>query len=342
MKLPIASAAATACLLLSPGLASAAGQFTVFDDIPQFGIYVSTPPNYTPPPGVVMLKNGTRYISKLTKAQKQTLGTDLKARVTYHAQCDNYDRLGGLFLMIKPKGVAPVDGDPIIEIARWITPFSNYWNGDKATYVFADADLSAFAGLMGNRTVDVWLGLDGGSNPYSGDPCTNRDVTPDFRAVGFRYSVDLLSTTARVPTKGMPSLPVPYGDYTAVPVAGSAPSNRTGTGRAVVIVSGHGAASGGNEYKNTTDTLTVNGTVVGSFSTQVNCASYRKYSPDGNPFLFMGNLTYNPRNWCPGALVAAQTFPVTLQSTNAVSLDMSDASVPEGSYYRTSITLLPN
>lgn len=341
MKLTIASAA-TACILLSPAVASAAGTFNVFDDIPQFGIYVSTPPNYTPPPGVVMLKNGTRYISKLTKAQKSMIGADLKARVTYHAQCDNYDRLGGMFLIIKPKGQPVLDDDPIIEIARWITPFSNYWNGDKATYVFPEADLSAFAGLMGNRKVDVWVGIDGGSNPYTGDPCTNRDVTPDFRAVGFRYSMDLVSTTPRIATRGLPSLPVPYGDYTAVPVAGSADSGKRGAGKAVVIVSGHGAANGGNEYKNTTDTLTVNGEVVGSFSTQVNCAQYRKYSPDGNPFLFIGNLTNNPRNWCPGALVAAQTFPVQLKANNTASLDMSDPAVPEGSYYRTSITLLPN
>ena len=343
MKLSFASTAAAAALGLSMGSASAApGSFTVFDDLPQFGIYVSDPPDYTPPAGVVMLKNGTRYVTRLTPSQRAMVGSDLKARVTYHAQCDNYDRLGSLFVVVKPAGVAPVETDPMVEIARWITPFSNYWNGDKATYVFPDADLSAFAGLMRNRKVDVWLGIDGGSNPYDGDPCTSRDVTPAFRAVGFRYSVDLVSTLPGVASKGLPSLPVPYGDYTAVPVSGTASSTRTGMGTALVIVSGHGSANGGDEYKHTTDTLTVNGTVAGSFSTQVNCSGYRKYSPDGNPFIFIGNNTNNPRNWCPGALVPAQTFRVTLGAQNTASLDMDDPSVPEGSYYRSSITLLPD
>jgi len=343
MKLSFACAAVAASLTFATGSTNAApGTVNVFDDLPMFGIYVSEPPAYTPPPGVVMLNNGTRFITRLSAAQRVATGADLRARITYHAQCDNYDRLGSLFLVVKPAGVPPTEADPLIEVARWVTPFSNYWNGAKATYVFPEADLSPFAGLMRNRQVDVWLGVDGGSNPYDGDPCTNRDVTPEFRAVGFRYSVELVSSLPPRPAKGLPSLPVAYGDYTAVPVSGSAPSSRSGPGTAIVIVSGHGSANGGDEYKHTNDTLSINGTVAGSFSTQVNCASYRQYSPDGNPFIFIGNQGSNPRNWCPGALVQAHAFRVTLGAQNSASLAMDDPAVPEGSYYRTSITLLPD
>ncbi|WP_396267828.1 peptide-N-glycosidase F-related protein [Ideonella sp.] len=335
--------AATALLGLSVGGAMAApGTFNVFSDLPMFGIYVSTPPAYTPPPGVVMQRNGTRFVTQLTSAQRALIGSDLKARVTYHAQCDNYDRLGAMFLIVKPVGVPLSDGDPITEVARWITPFSNYWNGVKATYTFPDADLSAFAGLMRNPNLDVWVGIDGGSNPYTGDPCTNRDVTPEFRAVGFRYSLDLASTRGTPKLKSTAAMPVPFGDYTAVPVAGAARLAQASAGTAVVIVSGHGAANGGDEYKHTNDTLTLNGNVVGSFSTMVDCKRYRQYSPDGNPFIFLNNKTSNPRNWCPGALVAARAFKVSLLPENTVSLGMGDARVPEGSYYRTSITLLPH
>jgi len=66
---------------------------------------------------------------------------------------------------------------------------------------------------------------------------------------------------------------------------------------------GHGSAAGGDEYENTMDTLDVNGAKVGSFSTAIDCAPYAKYSPDGNPGIFTGNTTGNPRNWCPGAPV---------------------------------------
>lgn len=332
-----------ALALLSTAAAQAApGTFTVFEDLPQFGIYVTDPPAYTPPRGVIMLNNGTRFVRRLTPAQRQLIGADVKARITYLAQCDNYDRLGSLFIVVKPAGVRPREADPLIEIARWVTPFSNYWRGDKATYTFPDADLSPFAGVLTNPALDVWIGIEGGSNPYDGDPCTTRDVTPEFRAVGFRYTVALASTTAAPAATGAPVMPVTLGDYTTVPVTGSATARQAGPGTAVVIVSGHGADNGGNEYKNTTDTLTVNGTVAGSFSTKVDCAAYRQYSPDGNPFIFLGNNGGNPRNWCPGALVPARTFRVEVQADNSVALDVSDPSVPAGSSYRTSVTLIPD
>lgn len=335
-----------ACLAVAAASVSAApGTFTAFSDIPQFGMYATSPPVYTPPAGVLMQRNGTRFLTQITPAQQAKIGTDARARVTYHAQCDNYDRLGALFLVFKPHGELPTeaDADAGMEVARWVTPFSDYWQGSKATYTFADADLAPFAALMASTKKDVWIGIDGGSNPYNGDPCTKRNVTPEFRAVGFRYSVDVVSSAA-APTapERRPSGPVLKANYTAVPIEGSAPSRRTGPGKAIVIVSGHGSDNGGNEYKHTNDTLTVNGVVVGSFSTKVNCASYRKYSPDGNPFLFMNNNGSNPRNWCPGALVPARVFPVTLTKNNTVRLDMDDASVPAGSYYPTSITLIPD
>jgi hypothetical protein len=106
-----------------------------------------------------------------------------------------------------------------------------------------------------------------------------------------------------------------------------------------VIVSGHGAGGGGDEYENTNDTVTVNGQTVGTFSTAIDCASFAKYSPDGNPGIFQGNNTaLNPRNWCPGALVPSHTFPATLTpGINSVSLDSNPGAVPSGSNYATSI-----
>lgn len=339
----LSSLSAAGLMLAAAGVAHAApGTFTVFDAIPQFGIYVTDPPNYTPPPGIVMLNNGTTFLARLTPSQRSMIGTDVAAQITYHAQCDNYDRLGSLFMIVKPAGAKPTIQDKPIELVRWITPFSDYWQGEYATRMFAPASLAPFAALLTDPRLDVWLGIKGGSNPYDGDPCTNRVTDPDFAAVGFKYTVALTSTLPAASGARGIAAPVPLADYTAVPIAGSARSRAAGAGSAIVIVSGHGSASGGDEYKHTNDTLTLNDEVVGRFSTQVNCASYRKYSPDGNPFIFFFNGTTNPRNWCPGALVPSYTFPVALRRNNTVSLDMDDPSVPAGSYYSTSITLVPN
>jgi hypothetical protein len=315
--------------------------FKVFDRIPQYGMYATrNPNNYTPPADVLMWSYGAYFVAKLSPAQRAAIGGDLAARITYHAQCDNYDRLGTLFFVLAPPGQPPKVTDPRTELARFITPFSDYTQGTLATYVFPNADISAFAATLASVGQDVWIGIGGGSNPYDGDPCTNANVTPDFRDVGFKYSLEMVSTKPLPAGAGTTITALNYFQATKVPVTGTL-NNPGGelAGRVTVIVSGHGSEAGGDEYRYTQDTLSVGGMQLGSFSTQTNCASYEKYSPDGNPGIFRNNTSNNPRNWCPGALLPAHTFPVTLRSgSNAVSLAMSNAQLPSGSYYATSIS----
>ena len=319
----------------------APGTSRVFDQIPQFGIYNTTDPIYTPPSGVVMWSHGTVFLTKLTPPQQSQIGADLKARVTYHAQCDNYDRLGGLFFIVLAKGQTPTPTDDRIELARFITPFSDYMRGALATYVFPIADVSTFARTLADPSRDVWVGIAGGSNPYTGagDPCPS--VAADFKAVGFKYSLDLVSTQPLSAGSSMILNALYYVSATSVPVTGTF-TNSTGssiTGRVTVIVTGHGSAAGGNEYMNTQDTVSLNGTQIGMFGTMVNCASYAQYSPDGNPGIFQNNTTNNPRNWCPGELVPPRSFPATLNTgTNSVSLGITPSTVPSGSYYPTSFS----
>jgi len=318
------------------------GTFKLFDQIPQFGIYVTMDPaNYTPPPGVLMWSYGTVFLTKLTAAHKGMIGSDLKARVTYHAQCDNYDRLGGLFFIVLPVGQTPTTTDQRTELARFITPFSNYTRGALATYVFPLADISTFAGVFADPSHDVWIGIAGGSNPYtgSGDPCPS--VAADFKAVGFKYSLDFVSTQPRAGGSSTILTALYYVSATTVPVTGTFTNNSGGslTGRVTVIVTGHGSAAGGNEYMNTQDTVSLNGTQIGAFSTMVNCASYEQYSPDGNPGIFRNNTTSNPRNWCPGELIPPRSFAATLNTgSNAISLGITPSTVPSGSYYPTSFS----
>jgi hypothetical protein len=314
--------------------------FNVFDHLPQFGIYATTDPVYTPPPGVVMWSHGTVFVTQLSAMQQSSIGADLAARITYFAQCDNYDRLGGLFFLLEPKGQAPQPTDPRIEIVRFITPFSDYTQGKLATDVYPDADISPYAQALADTSHDVWIGIAGGSNPYGGDPCVAADASADFSAVGFLYSLDLVSTKPLTLGPSVVLTAIADVSEMTLPITGTF-TNPGGQidGHVTVIVSGHGSAAGGDEYRYTQDTLTVNGQQVGSFSTQIDCASYAKYSPDGNPGIFQGNTTNNPRNWCPGAFVPAHTFPVTLgpgQST--VTLTIKPALLPSGSYYPTSIT----
>jgi hypothetical protein len=314
--------------------------FNVFDSIPQFGIYAHADPNYTAPPGVLMWTYGTEFVVKLTADQQASIGSDLAARVTYIAQCDNYDRLGTVFFVREPSGTAPQPTDPRTELVRFVTPFSDYTRGALATHVYPDADISSYAQVLADPTMDVWIGIGGGSNPYSGDPCTN--AMQSLAAIGFKYSLDFTSTQPLATRGPATALTAIYDTQEmTVPVTGTFlnSSSTPITGHVTVLVSGHGSAAGGDEYEHTQDALVVEGAQVGSFDTQIECSPFAQFSPDGNPGIFQNNLTTNPRNWCPGALVPAHTFPVTLvPGNNSIELDVSPSQLPSGSYFATSIT----
>ncbi|MEU0877179.1 discoidin domain-containing protein [Lentzea sp. NPDC005914] len=323
------------------------GTIGVFDHIPQFGIYTSNDPaGYTPPAGVLMWNRGTEFARKLTDAEKALIGDDLRVRVSYHAQCDNYDRIGTVFYVSVPKGTTPTATTPRVTLQDFITPFSNYWRGAKANYTFRDADLGPYAGALADPARDVYLGIGGGSNPYGGDPCDSHpEVTPEFKAIGFKYSMSLISTVALTArdhdVAGMISgVRETTNSVTAGPVRHTATSNR---GDIALVIAGYGSAAGGEEYSSTTVTVSVNGTRVGSFSTAVDCASLEQYSPDGNPGIFRNNTTNNPRSWCAGGLIPSRYFPTGDITGKDVAVTIGiGRPVPYvgDSGYRTSVSLL--
>jgi hypothetical protein len=207
--------------------------------------------------------------------------------------------------------------------------------------VFANADLKSYARTLADPEKDVWVGIGGGSNPYDGDPCSSTNMPDDFKAIGFKYSLEFVSTKP-LAAAGPSATLIGIYNVQAMRVPVTAEIDNPGEklrGRVTVIVSGHGAESGGDEYANTMDTLSVNGQAVGSFSTKIDCAMYAKFSPDGNQGIFNNNNAGNPRNWCPGALVPPHTFDAALNpGKNQISLAIDPARVPSGSYYATSIS----
>jgi hypothetical protein len=223
---------------------------------------------------------------------------------------------------------------------RFITPFSDYKRGSLATYAYPAADIAAHARTLADPGTDVWVGIGGGSNPYDGDPCTNDSKPEDFKAIGFLYSLEFASTTPLAAATHTTLIATYNLQAMQIPVPGKLDNpGQDLMGKITVIISGHGSDSGGDEYQNTTDTLSVNGQQVGMFKTAIDCAPYAKFSPDGNQGIFSGNNAGNPRNWCPGALVPPHTFPAMLKpGMNEVSLGINPSRLPSGSYYATSIS----
>ncbi|MBO0840258.1 MAG: hypothetical protein J2O49_05525 [Sciscionella sp.] len=348
-----ASTASTSTASLSTAAASVAtarkphtaGTVTVFDHIPQFGIYRSTDPSYTPPAGVLMWNHGTEYARQLSTDEKAKIGSDVALRLTYHAQCDNYDRFGNVFYIAMPHGQTPTASTPRVTLEDFITPFSDYWQGNLATRQYPDASMSGFANALADPNRDVWVGISGGSNPYSGDPCDGKGLPTSFTDVGFSYSLALVSTKPLVSADpDVDAILSRYGLTTNTYTSPAVPNTAEhGTGKLAVSIAGYGADSGGEEYTNTTITVNVNGAKLTSFSDAVDCAQYAVYSPDGNPGIFVGNTTYNPRSWCPGAAIPTRFFDLgdIANKTTTVNLAI-DRPTPftAESQYRTSLAIL--
>lgn len=322
------------------------GEVVVFDQLPQFGIYRSTEPDYTPPADVSMWTHGTEWAKKLSDADKAAIGADAKLKLTYHAQCDPYDRFGNLFYISVPKGT-PVDATtPRTTFQDFITPFSDWRQGAKATYTFPQSNIAPFVRVLNDPARDIYIGIKGGSNPYTGDPCTNTSFPASYKEVGFKYSLSIVSTQA-APAASATSI-VSFrsaSEEKATPIIAGPKdiAGPQGAGTVALSIAGYGASSGGEEYSKTDVTVRVNGTVVGAFNTGIDCASYLQYSPRGNPGIFQNNLTTNPRSWCPGALVPLRYFPVTQVggAPATIQLDLSRTGpYTSDSMYRTSLSLI--
>lgn len=321
----------------------------VFDQIPQFGIYRSTDPSwYTPPAGVLMWSHGTEYARKLSATEKVQLGADLALRITYHGQCDEYDRFASVFFISTPIGVTPSVSTPRVTLVDFISPFSNAWQGAYSTRVYPNAAIWPYLDAMNDPNRDIWVGISGGSNPqYGSDACQQRGITdPTIAEVGFKYSLSLVSTQPAGAAGDRDVISLLSRSEEKDDAITTAPANTTAQlnlATLAINIAGYGADPGGQEYAKSNITIYRNGLTLAMFNTGVDCAALAVYSPRGNPGIFQNNLTTNPRSWCPGGVI--QTRYYDLGAVNGITQDISvkvgnPSPWTAQSVYRTSLSIL--
>ncbi|RXM51570.1 MULTISPECIES: PNGase F N-terminal domain-containing protein [unclassified Chryseobacterium] len=117
------------------------------------------------PTGLIRLGN-TRYARKLTDTEMDSFKAKIAMRVTIGALCDNYDRLGEVFLALVPKNQSTYTlDDPNvkrIEAARYITPFMNKNRSPiEVPYTYDVSNLySVFHNTELRNTYDMYMELD--------------------------------------------------------------------------------------------------------------------------------------------------------------------------------------
>lgn len=299
---------------------------SVISDAVYYDGYAATVSN--PVPAGLTRLNNARYTRKLTDAELDSFKAKIAMRVTIAALCDNYDRLGEVFLAMIPKSQSTYTiNDPNvkrIEVGRYITPFMNKnKTPSEVPYTYDVSNLySIFHDTVLRSQYDLYMELDVFGVPYAAQTqipsCTNRNDV--FSGTLTFFSTD----TGATPTDNNSIVPLlsynSLNNYNSTDVTGETvrivtfnlPSPVTNA-RFFVISTPHGANSGGEEYVRRQNYSYIDDVQVLTYTPGgTSCEPYRVYNTQINgiygasPKTFADWTSWN--NWCPGNSVPIREF----------------------------------
>ncbi len=298
--------------------------------------------------GIKRISNSS-YITKLTKSEIEAIGDSLELEIIIEAACDNYDRIGKVFLSLIEKGY-PYHEDIVvsqIEIARFITPFmdkNKYPN--EVPYFF---DISNIAKYLRDTDIsneyDFWIEFSVFGVPYAAQNevagCAGRnDVflgTLKFNSSG-KYSkkpnqqIIPVATFASLNNSNNSDSPGQTVRIFNVDVA----SPMTNV-KMYVITSNHGANAGGEEYNRRIHNIYFDDKLIATYKPGgKSCEPFRQYNTQGN-----GIYGSTPRsesewtswnNWCPGDKIPTRIYGLEnlAVGTHTFKIEVPDAEFVNG------------
>ncbi|WP_343610549.1 peptide-N-glycosidase F-related protein [Chryseobacterium oranimense] len=301
-------------------------RMNLISDAVYYDGYAATVSNPVPT-GLIRLSN-TRYTRKLTDAELNSFKAKIAMRVTIGALCDNYDRLGSVFLTMVPKSqpTYTIDDTNVkrIEVGRYITPFmSKNRSPLEVPYTYDLSNLySIFHDAALRTAYDMYMELDVFGVPYAAQTqvagCAGRiDV--------FSGSLTFFSTdTGATPTDYNAVVPIlsynRLNNYNSTDVPGETVRivsfnlpNTVTNANFFVISTPHGANSGGEEYVRRQNYTYIDDVQMLTYTPGgISCEPFRVYNTQGN-----GIYGATPRsltewtswnNWCPGNSVPIRGF----------------------------------
>lgn len=299
-----------------------------------------------PVPDGIIRHNNALYATRLTEDELAAIQPALSMDVWIGALCDNYDRIGGVFLSMVPKGEATyVPGEvERYEIARFITPFMN--KNKEPTALKYEFDLHNLVPVLTDEALlaeyDMWIELNVFGVPYA----ANTEVSGcEGRNDVFQGAIEL-HTDSEVPAESFDFV-VPVTARESFNNYQEGASDEVGTTRKtlefslpadtehtqlVLITSNHGANTGGEEYNRREHFVYVDGEQVHMYVPgRDSCEPWRMYNTQGNGIY--GTSPRTPEewqsfsNWCPGDVIDTRIIelgPMTA-GTHEFVIDVPDA-----------------
>lgn len=303
--------------------------------------------------GVIRVSNAS-YVTKLNESHLNNLSNKLKIAVTIGALCDNYDRIGGVFINFMPKD-QPFMMENVakrVEVGRFITPFMNknvaptevpyLFDTDNLALIFNDPAIRA--------QYDFWMELNVFGVPYAANTqvsgCAGRNDV-------FLGSMKFLSTDEAYTQVNQGFVPVAtyhtVNNYTATGTDVIGQTTKTFTfnvpnalsnAKIYVISSNHGANNGGEEYNRRSHEIYVDGTLIDTYIPGgKSCEPYRQYNTQGNGIYGTGtkNLSYwtSFNNWCPGDIIPIRSYELgsVTQGSHTFNVKIPQAQFVNGEGY---------
>lgn len=318
--------------------------YTIYNEIVFYDGYAGTVDE--PVPGGVTRINNATYTTKLSDGLIGNLSLGaLTMDVTIGALCDNYDRLGHVYLAFVDKGATSYIQSEVdrIEIARIITPFMNkninptevpyHFTLDNVSEIFKDQDLL--------NEFDIWVELEVFGVPYAAQTqvagCAGRIDVFEGTLV---FNVDEGTETYTDSNFILPlSCREDLNNYNATDVPGETTKIINFTlGQPVenavlyLITSNHGANAGGEEYERRWHYVYLDDELIHSYIPGgKSCEPYRQFNTQGNgiygaaPKTTRQWLDFN--NWCPGDVIPSREVNLgnLTAGNHTIKLDVPDA-----------------
>lgn len=294
--------------------------YTIYDKIVFYDGYAQTVDEPVPN-GVTRINNAT-YTTKLSEAMIGNLDKgELSLEVTIGALCDNYDRLGHVYLAFVEKDATTYTQSEVnrIEIARFITPFmSKNRNPKEVPYQFQLNNISEiFKDTSLLLDYDIWIEFEVFGVPYAANEqvagCAGRiDVFEGTLVFNVENGIEnYTDANFLLPLSCREDL----NNYNATDVSGETTKiieftldQPVENAVLYLITSNHGANAGGEEYVRRWHDLYLNDTLIHRYIPGgKSCEPWRKYNTQGN-----GIYSLTPRttrewldfnNWCPGDVI---------------------------------------
>ena len=287
------------------------------------------------PEGIVRHSNAL-YATKLADDDLASIQNTLNMRVYIGALCDNYDRIGGVFLSLVPKGsdtYVPAEVTRY-EIARFITPFMNMnKKPDIVPYAF---DLANLVPLITDPAIqaeyDLWFelsvfgvpyaantevaGCDGRSDVFLGALLLDSDSTTEAQAFDFTTPLATYESLNNYQENATDEL-----GFTRKTIDFSL-DDATSETQLVLITSNHGANQGGEEYSRREHYVGIDDTLVHQYKPgRESCEPFRMYNTQGNGIYGPSPKTdaqwQSFSNWCPGDIIDTRIIPLGAMSAGA-------------------------